>query len=522
MAGDGPPKFAGTAPVIYEFNLFMNATRSSAVEKWRALSHRERCRVVGGIRHEIAIACDELAELCRSPQRPDPVDTISAELIPFCAALKRIGSSGHRILRDRRYGLRGRPVWLWGVRSRVERIARGSVLILAAWNYPVLLPGVQAAQALAAGNSVYLKPAPGCERVTERLAELFVRAGISSELLVVLPSATQAAIDRIDRGVDLVVLTGSSGTGRAVMRQCAETLTPTILELSGSDAVIVGEHADLAHVARAIRFGLQFNGGATCIGPRRIMVHKKVQEALTAQLRTEFRGAEPMPLHSAAAPAAFKIVSETLERGAANILAPEEATATASGSLMMPIIFSPVSKDWPVANCDIFAPVASMLTFDSDEQVVRLVNDCRYRLAASVFGDHRWTNKIARQLDVGTVTMNDLIFPTADPRLPFGGRGESGFGVTRGDEGLFDMTVPRVISHHRGRLFAHLRKRSPGDRDTLAGALRLTHGRLRDKWVGLRRIRTGVKFKSSENTAVTHQVSATSIPTVPPSTETKS
>jgi acyl-CoA reductase-like NAD-dependent aldehyde dehydrogenase len=491
----------------------MNLEASQTLENWQALSHRQRCRRVGRVRHELAVACDELASLCRSPQRPDLLDTITAELIPLCAALKRIERSGHRILRTQRFGIFGRPVWLWGVRSTIQRVARGKVLVLAAWNYPILLPGAQVAQALAAGNRVYLKPAPGCEAVTSRLAELFIRAGIPEGLLSVLPSDTQAAIDRIQQGVDLVVLTGSSGTGRAVMRQCAEKLTPAILELSGSDAVIVGKHANLAHVAKAVRFGLTFNSGATCIGPRRIMVESSVRESLIEQLRAEFTGAEPMQVHPAAAPTATKIVNETLTRGATNLLASDRRSDVQNSAQISPIIFDPVGADWPVANCDVFAPIASMLTFTSDDQVVSMVNECRYRLAASVFGDARWAKSIAHRLDVGTVTINDLIFPTADPRLPFGGRGESGFGVTRGDLGLFDMTVPRVISHHRGRLFIHLMKRTPSDLDTLAGALTLTHGRLRDKWAGLRRIWTGVKFNMSARSA-----SKTSSPSA---TETK-
>lgn len=484
--------------LIIDFVLLsrMIPLKPSQPNAWPSQSHGFRCRVVGSARHEFAAACDELVSLCVSGQRTDPVETVSSELIPLCAALKFIGRSGAKILRRKRWGWLGRPAWLWGVRSDIERVPRGDVLILAAWNYPLLLPGVQVAQALATGNRVFLKPAPGCEAVTQRLAEMFYQAGVPAGALQVIASQTQAAIDRIEQGVDLVVLTGSSQTGRAVLRQCAEKLTPTILELSGCDAVVIGRDADLAQAAKAIRFGLMFNSGATCIGPRRIIVPQDRKSALIEKLCAEFEGIGPITLHPAAASSIREVVADTQQRGALNILAEEgHDVAPASSRLEMhPAIFDGVAADWPIANGDLFAPLSVILTYVTDEDAIAIVNQCPYRLAASVFGSPWWAKQFASRLQVGAVTINDMIFPTADPRLPFGGRGESGFGVTRGAEGLLEMTVPKVTAVHRGLLRLHLMPRKSGDFDTLAGSLTLTHGRFRDKATALRRMWRGIKY----------------------------
>ncbi len=429
-----------------------------------------------------------------SPQRTDAVETISSELFPLCTALKYLGRRGPWILRTRRYGCLGRPIWLWGARSREERVPRGDVLVLAAWNYPLFLPGVQAAQALAAGNRVWLKPAPGCESVTAKLASLFHQSGVPNDLLVVLPSSTQAARERIDAGVDLVVLTGSSATGRKVLAHCADKLTPAIVELSGCDAVIVGPTADLALAARAIRFGLLFNSGATCIGPRRIVVHRSIKAKLIQFLRHELEHAGTFAIHEAAIGSVTKAIDETLRRGAVSLLA-STGPPDPNASMLSPLLFDNVTASDSIANADLFAPIASMIEFESDAEAIEIVNQCRYRLAASIFGRRRWANAIAVRLNVGSVTINDLLVPTADPRLPFGGRGESGFGITRGAEGLLQMTVPRVISVHRGRLHLHLRKKSTGDVDTLAGALAFTHGPIGSKWAALRRLISGVRLK---------------------------
>lgn len=480
----------------------MNRSDSLALETWQALGHRRRCRIVASARHEIAAACDEFVALGRSPSRPDPVETVTGELIPLCAALQFIGRQGPSILRTRREGMLGRPIWLWGVRSQIQRVARGDVLILAAWNYPLLLAGVQIAQALAAGNRVFFKPAPGCEAVGQRLVEMFWQAGVPAALLQRIPSVAQSAIDLIDRGVDLVVLTGSAGTGRAVLRQCAEKLTPTILELSGCDAVIIGPDADLKHAAKAIRFGLTFNGGATCIGPRRIIVANELKPRLIEVLQFEFRNVSPVQLHPSAAGPVLRSVTEMQQQDAVELLSSPQLACLHEAGSFRPMLWDNVSPDAPIANGDLFAPMASLIPFDTDREAIEIVNRCRYRLAASVFGSRRWAEGIASQLQVGTVTINDILFPTADPRLPFGGRGESGFGVTRGAQGLLDMTLPRVIAQHRGPVYLHLARRRPNDLLALASALTLTHGRAGQKWAALRRLCSEFKYRSAPSTQI--------------------
>lgn len=446
--------------------------------EWAQWSHRERCRIVASTRHGIAELAKRLVEACASPQRTDPVETISAELLPLCAALKYIGRRGPKLLRPRTLGGWGRPLWLWGVRSEVHRVPLGEVLILAAWNYPLLLPGVQVAQALAAGNRVWLKPAPGCEPVTELLVEAFHSAGVPADALRLLPAAPQAAIERINQGVDLVVLTGSAQTGRSVLRQCAETLTPSIMELSGCDALVVGPGADLKRVADAVAFGLTFNGGATCIGPRRIIVPPQQHRPLVEHLHMRLADVPAVSLHPSAQATARAMVADAIARGGVNVVTVEgDWSDMLTEEQMRPTIIDGAAAEWPIASADIFAPVATILQSQDDEQTVELVNRCRYRLAAAIFGEARWARGLAERLDVGHVSINDVIVPTADPRVPFGGCGDSGFGVTRGPEGLLAMTRPKVIARHHGRLFLHLRPRQASDAARLMEMLKWLHGR---------------------------------------------
>lgn len=453
-------------------------------------SLRERCLIVGAARHQIARFADRLIAQSRSDQRWDDVETVASELIPLCDALRWIARRGHRVLATRRVGFAGRPLWMWGVQSVVERRPWGSVLVLGAWNYPVFLSGVQVAQALAAGNTVLLKPAPGSEAVTAEWVEAFWRAGVPTDALRLLDSTKDAAIDAIDAGVDLVVLTGAASTGRAVLRMTAEKLTPAIMELSGVDAVIVLPDADEQRLIDAVRFGLMFNSGASCIGPRRLMYLRDTPEPeWLGRLIAKLHECPPVIVHPAAREAVASAVLAAISAGGVDRLGRFDASELRRSGRMHPVVLSNVPADHEIMRTDLFAPVICTLPADSLDEVVSMVNDCRYRLGASIFSRRPDAELLPARLNVGSVTINDLVAPTADPRLPFGGRGESGFGITRGPEGLLAMTTPRVISTRSGRLAPHLMPRRETDSELLTGVLQWDHGRgFRERIAGLRRL----------------------------------
>lgn len=438
---------------------------------------RERAKVLGRTRSKIAGTAESLTVLCANDQRTNPVETVSAELIPLCDAIRFIARQSSKILRPRKLGFWGRPSWLLGTHSKIERLPHGTVLILCPWNYPLFLVGAQLAGALVGGNRVLVKPAPGCEILTAELVNCFYESGVPRELIEVLDSSTESATRAIDKGVDLVVLTGSANTGRKVMSKLAETLTPSIMELSGCDAAIVLPQADLDLTASAIDFGLTINSGATCIGPRRLIVESSPQTAtLIERLDHRFKKRnEIYVVHPSARETVSRLISCAINRGAKVVTGRFDSKRFESTGEMEPLILDNVTEEFDIASADVFAPVISILRVPTIEHAIELVNDCRYRLAASVFGPNRQAIEIASQLSVGTVTINDIIAPTADPRVPFGGRGSSGFGVTRGEEGLLAMTVPRVTTRRRGRFAFHLRFRDRVSVDRMIQFLKWTH-----------------------------------------------
>ncbi|MEM6469568.1 MAG: aldehyde dehydrogenase family protein [Planctomycetota bacterium] len=461
---------------------------------WRDLSPKERCGVIASASSRVSEYSDRLIDACRSEQRTDPVETITSELLPLCAALRFIGRRGPRILATRRLGLRNRPAWLFGVRSKVERQPLGNVLILGTWNYPLLLPGVQTAQALAAGNTVWLKPAAGTETASQLLVECFHESGVPESKMQLLRSETEAAVDALNRAPDLVVLTGAAETGQKVLTTAAPHLTSSIMELSGCDAVIAVPGFDIERLTACLEFGLSFNSGATCIGPRRLLVHRNDADDVCRALLDRLRDVTPFTIHPSARSGVADALAEALNRGAKDLVGRFDESELRQRGQLPPVVLSGVSPADPIAAADLFAPVLSIIHSESVEESIGVVNQCPYRLAASVFGPRAAAEKVASKLSVGCVTVNDLIVPTADPRIPFGGQGRSGFGVTRGEEGLLAMTTPRVVCTRKGSFLAHLQPRQAGDEEMLHGLLRFSVGRgLQKRLEGLRMMISGVK-----------------------------
>jgi acyl-CoA reductase-like NAD-dependent aldehyde dehydrogenase len=411
-------------------------TARAAQVEWAAQPLAERLRVIRGLRHRLAERPNEVAATAGAGQSRPLAEVLSAEVLPLAEACRFLEREAPHLLAPRRIGRAGRPAWLRGVTTELRREPLGLVLILAPSNYPLFLPGVQAIQALTAGNAVLWKPGRGGLPAARALAGLLIEAGLDEGLVRVLPASNDAGRAALATHPDKVLLTGSAATGRAVLRDLADRLIPATAELSGCDALFVLPGADLDRVARAVRFGLELNGGATCIAPRRIFVPRGMAHDLEARLTAAL----------ADVPAA-RIVPE-----------PE----------MLPD--------------DLFSPVAALVRVASSAEALELAARSPYALGASIFGPESAARALARRLRAGVVTINDVIVPTADPRLPFGGRGESGFGVTRGAEGLLELTALKAVTLRRGRWLPHLEPREPEDGEILRSLLALDHAaRLKDR-----------------------------------------
>jgi acyl-CoA reductase-like NAD-dependent aldehyde dehydrogenase len=278
-----------------------------------------------------------------------------------------------------------------------------------------------------------------------------------------------------------------------------ERLVSSTLELSGSDAQFVMADADVRLAARAAWFGMTVNRGQTCIAVRRAFVHRSRHAEFLDTLRPLVEKSSPMPLTlPSQGRQVDHFVEDALARGG-KLLVDRPAGREAG---CHPTVLIDATPEMAACREAAFAPVMAVLPFDDWEQAVAMERECPYALAASIFTADTVTARfLANELRAGAVTINDVVVPTAHPATPFGGTGQSGWGVTQGAEGLLEMTVPQVVSVKGGAFRPHYDMGDPqklqGQGELLRGFLEAGHApgfgqRLRGWWRVVRAAMRGV------------------------------
>lgn len=517
---------------------------------WRQLPIRERVAKLNGLRQLLVERREDIAAAIQVPSRQNEIETLTAEVLPLADSVAWLRKRASRILRPRYCSSRLTPLWLGAIRSTVNRVPHGLVLIIGASNYPLYLTGVQTIQALAAGNAVIIKPSPGAEKITSLLRDLLVELGIPEELVIVTESDPAIVNQALEIGVDKVVLTGSSTTGRTVLKNLAESITPATMELSGCDAVYVLPGADLHRVCKVLLFGLRLNGGATCMAPRRVFVSSKVSEVFHRILREELNSAHQKNWDTSVPSSVYRKLfagyQQAITNGASvfesqalepiatvtafadHLPAVASRDATMAGSVpgektpnakskdsvngeqnkasksttirMKHLVLTNMQPDMELCGADIFAPLLMIIPVDDWAHALQADSHCPYALTASIYGSVEDALRLTSFISAGAITINDTIVPLADPQTPFGGRGESGFGVTQGDEGLLEMTTPQVISIRRGQWLPHAAPLSAADGLLLDGVLQLNHSlSWTGRWKGLTQLVRAVWAKQNSN-----------------------
>ena len=445
-----------------------------AQARWAATPLTTRLALIRELRHLIAENAGQLAEASASARQRPALESLTAEVLPLAEACRFLEREAEAILATRRLGRRALPLWLSGVRREIRREPLGVVLIIGPGNYPLLLPGVQLIQALAAGNAALLKPGVGGTAAALALIELIVRAGFDFRLVSLLPESTEAARAAIEARPDKVLFTGSADTGEKILQQLAPHLIPATMELSGSDAVVVRADADLDLVTKALVFGLTLNAGATCLAPKRLFVHRSIATELEGRLARAFPIELSLRLAPGLSASTRRVIEEALVAGVHFIA----GGLHDDGSVLAPVVLGGATPAHRLLCEDVFAPVLVVVTVANDDEAVKRANDSPFALGASVFTrDSAAARQLAARLNAGVVSINDLIVPTADAHVPFGGRKRSGFGVTRGAEGLLELTAPKVITVSRSKFRPAFDPPHPKDEAMFQAYLELTHGR---------------------------------------------
>ncbi|WP_434618561.1 aldehyde dehydrogenase [Tabrizicola sp. M-4] len=323
----------------------------------------------------------------------------------------------------------------------IRRDAMGVVACVVPWNYPLLMASWKIAPALAAGNSVILKPAEQSPLTALRLAELAAEVGLPEGVLNVLPGYGETVGQALGRhmDVDCLAFTGSTEVGKYFLKYSAESnMKPAWLECGGkSPNLVFADCDDLEAAAEAAAFGIWYDQGEVCTANSRLLVEESIKDRFLDLLKAKARDWQPGdPLNPSTTMGAIVEARQTerilsyIEKGkqsARLIEGGQQKTLGGSSNFITPTIFDAVTNDMTIAQEEIFGPVLSVISFKTEEEAVKIANGSIYGLAASV-----WSNNLKRvmrlsdSIRTGTLSVNCM--DANANTVPFGGVRQSGIG----------------------------------------------------------------------------------------------
>jgi betaine-aldehyde dehydrogenase len=424
------------------------AHAAAAFPAWRAVTPADRAAQLRALSDIVRDHQEELAQL-EARNAGKPIADARGEMGMVSQVFGYYAGSPERLLGD--------TIPVAGGQAWTMREPLGVVGLIVPWNFPLTIAAWKMGPALAAGNTIVLKPAELTPLTALRFAELALEAGLPEGVLnvVVGPGSVCGARLVEHPGVAKVAFTGSTEVGRSIAAGAAQTIKRVTLELGGKSPNIVFADADLAAAAAAAPGAVFGNAGQDCCARSRILIQREAMDEFMAGLEravTAIRVGDPLseetemgPLISAAH---RESVGSFVDDGAPPV-AFRGSAPDGAGFWFAPTVLCPVDAGARAAREEIFGPVAVVIPFDTEEEAIALANDTIYGLSGSIWsGDGARALRVARALDVGVLSINSNT--SVRVSTPFGGFKQSGYGRELGPHALDAYTEVKSIFYATG------------------------------------------------------------------------
>lgn len=314
----------------------------------------------------------------------------------------------------------------------------GNVLIMSPWNYPFLLSVEPLANAIAAGNTVVIKPSAYSPE-TAKIVKKIIDSCFSEEYVAVVTGGRNENAELLNKKFDMVFFTGSHNVGKEVLRHCAEFLTPAVLELGGKSPCIVDSSAKIKLAAKRIVFGKYLNCGQTCVAPDYILCEKSIKgefiEEIICEIKKQY-GENPFENSDYG-----RIVNEKHFDRLCELI--DEEKTVFGGKFnkdrlqIEPTVMNEVTFDDKVMGEEIFGPILPIVTYEKFEDIFDILKDRPRPLALYIFSENKkHIQIILDRLSFGGGCINDVVIHLATSEMGFGGVGESGMGAYHGKAGF--------------------------------------------------------------------------------------
>lgn len=334
------------------------------------------------------------------------------------------------------------PLSQFASRSYVTPSPYGVVLIMSPWNYPFLLSLTPLADAIAAGNTVIVKPSAYAPNTAEVVSKIICEV-FPPFYATVVTGGRKENTCLLNEHFDYIFFTGSQHVGKEVMAKASHFLTPVTLELGGKSPCIVEKTANLELAAKRIVFGKFLNCGQTCVAPDYIYCDRRIKDSLISELKNQIQ--KQFTVSPLSNPNYGKIINQKHFQRILSLIDPSKTVFGGENDpdslRIAPTLMDEVSFDDPIMQEEIFGPVLPVLTYDSLDQAAALINSMAHPLALYIFTENKKAaDKIIKGCNFGGGCINDVVIHLATSQMGFGGFGESGMGSYHGKAGFDTFT----------------------------------------------------------------------------------